>query len=109
MPDRDQVLAELDELGLGDLLYGVNPGCAGSRFPSGSSPTQCPGRPTHSVVHAYRYPRPQRVRLLVCEAHARLGEDPQPITAQQLANLDAALALSREAWEHRLVAGHHDL
>jgi hypothetical protein len=29
MPDRDQVLVELDELGLGDLLYSVNPGCAG--------------------------------------------------------------------------------
>jgi hypothetical protein len=102
--DRDQVLAELAKLGLGDLLYSLNPGCAGARYPADSSPSQCPAHPTHSVVHAYRYPRVHRVRLLVCEQHARLGEDPQPITPTQQANLDARLAWHRAAWENRLIA-----
>lgn len=107
MPDHD-ALAELHAIGLGELTYGTNPGCAGSTHSSGGAPRQCTAAPTHSVEHQYGHRPVKRTRLLVCANHARLGHDARPLTTDEVARDARRRAAWRAAWDNRLIAGQAD-
>jgi hypothetical protein len=107
MADYAAALAELATMGLGDLVYGTNPGCCGSRSAGGSAPRQCDIPPTHSVIHPYDAGRSRPARRLVCTLHARLGEDARPLTDDELARDAERRAHVRDAWARQVRYGDY--
>jgi hypothetical protein len=79
--------AELDRRYAGGLLFPEHAGCAGFLHRSNATPGLCMTRPAMTVAHRYEHPRPQTVRLFVCEAHAVGHPDPRALTDNDRAEL----------------------
>jgi hypothetical protein len=79
--------AELDRQYAGGLLFPDHAGCAGFRHRADGTPGLCMTQPVMTVAHRYEHPRPQTVRLFVCEAHAVGHPDPRALTDNDRAEL----------------------
>ena len=84
---------------MAELLFPGARGCSGAVFGYGGVPRACDVPPTLTVEHEYSHPRPHARRLPVCPAHAEGEPDPQPITAEQLADLAGRKRRREEARE----------
>ena len=93
---REQLLRELHGLGLGEICYPANAGCAGSALGFSGTPSACGGPVTHAAWRNYPYPTRHRSRVLLCELHARLEPQAEPATE-----------FDHREWQRRLVVTRH--
>jgi hypothetical protein len=72
---------------LGALVFLEQAGCAGFRDGPDDRQHPCVTAPIGTVKHRVEGPRPQTVRVFVCEAHAVGQFDPRPLTDADRAEL----------------------